>query len=641
MVRSFSKVLILAALALPGWGLAQPTGADMSLVGKFQKHDFFYMLYSEHVKIELVKKKVVTTTHVDKIFCFNKYINTGYSSFDIVYNSAFSDIKNLEAASYIPLNGKYKKREVEEFTRSAYAESEVFQDSYRQIDFNLPGVQDGTIGQVTYDEVGTEPHFSNAFYFRHYAPIARSEFIVEVGDGIEIGFKYIGDSTDIKFERIVKGKTVTYRWVDLTQKIIKREDYMPELVKVSPGVVCWIKNYTVDGKKELVNQDLKSFTRWIYGVARHIYETPLSQEAIHIVDSIKGLNPVLADAGRSIYKWVQKNIKYIAFEDGMHGYVPRKPADVCFKRYGDCKDKATLLAAMLRHAGFESRTALIGTNSIQHKFSEVPIPECANHMVTAVKWNGKWTITDATDEYARFLQPVEALQGKEGLVLLDSTSYEIVVVPDAPWWANGRVDSLEIRIEDGKVIGKGKTWFMGFMKENVSEALDNTRADRLNEFHRALLDIGNNKTEYENVKHTDVNDTSILFTYDLNSPSYLTKFENKIYLNLHMFKAGMSDYGIDTSRVHPINFRYRSFKSHYVLVDLQGMSLSVIPKDVLHDHPKYFFEVRYKVSDKQLTFSTRISENTRSVRPVDFKEYEEFYNDYRHAILDNAAFTLK
>ena len=70
---------------------------------------------------------------------------------------------------------------------------------------------------------------------------------------------------------------------------------------------------------------------------------------------------------RRIYKWVQQNIKYVAFEDGMEGFIPRDASLVCSRRYGDCKDMASILTKMLQYSGVEACFVWIGTRSLPYE----------------------------------------------------------------------------------------------------------------------------------------------------------------------------------------------------------------------------------------------------------------------------------
>jgi transglutaminase-like putative cysteine protease len=62
--------------------------------------------------------------------------------------------------------------------------------------------------------------------------------------------------------------------------------------------------------------------------------------------------------------WVRKNIRYVAVYLGRGGVVPHPAATVLANRYGDCKDHATLLGAMLSAVGIDSTTALINQGAV-------------------------------------------------------------------------------------------------------------------------------------------------------------------------------------------------------------------------------------------------------------------------------------
>ena len=634
--RIFPVVFIVAASAA-----AQPAEVDLSDLNKFTKSDFYYLLYRENVKFEIEKDQIITTTNTNKIFCYNNYKNTGYSSFDIVYNSAFAEIKNLEAISYVPEKGRYKKHEVQDFVTSAYSESSSFEDSYKQMTFTMPAIAQGTIGQIHYDEVNKEPHFSSAFYFKQYVPIAKNEFVVEADKDIEIAWKFIGDSTEIKFEKNVKGNKVTYKWSTDNLETIKREDYMPALNRITTQVVCWIKSANVNGHRKLINNDIHSFNSWISGLCTNAFQSPLSDQAKLYVDSLKKLYPSKYDLGRKIFEHVQKDIKYIAFENGMHGYIPRKPADVYYKRFGDCKDKATLLSSMLNFAGIESRTALVGTTSIVYKFSKFPIPECANHMITAVKLNGNWTITDATDEYVSYLSVPQSLQGQEALVLIDSASSYIYKIPVTPFYRNGRTDTLDIHISNMEIKGTGKTFFFGYVKQNVLAAIESYDQEKLKDFYKGLLNIGSNKCEYAEVTYRQVSDTALRIDYNVTLPSYITQFENKIYLNPHIFKTGIDDYGVDSSKKYSVRFKYSASTRHVLKINLEDLVLAHQPANSSVEKEKYGFSDRYIQKSDYLLFDSRYYENMMELSRPDFPDYEVYYAAFRKSILDNISFNKK
>src|SRR5581483_12039727 len=100
-----------------------------------------------------------------------------------------------------------------------------------------------------------------------------------------------------------------------------------------------------------------------------------------ITDSLVANQPTELAKVKSIYYWVINNIKYVAFEDGMQGYIPRQADSICMKRYGDCKDMASIITAMLSVAKIPSYLTWIGTRDIPYSYDDVPLPMADNHMI--------------------------------------------------------------------------------------------------------------------------------------------------------------------------------------------------------------------------------------------------------------------
>ena len=57
---------------------------------------------------------------------------------------------------------------------------------------------------------------------------------------------------------------------------------------------------------------------------------------------------------QTLAAFVQRDVRYVGIELGIGGYQPHPAAEVFAHRYGDCKDKATLLRSMLREIGVDS-----------------------------------------------------------------------------------------------------------------------------------------------------------------------------------------------------------------------------------------------------------------------------------------------
>jgi len=83
----------------------------------------------------------------------------------------------------------------------------------------------------------------------------------------------------------------------------------------------------------------------------------------NVDEQVRGKTTELEKA-RSIFYWVQDNIRYIAFEDGYAGFVPQTVQDVFKNKYGDCKGMANLVTEMLKLAGLVVHMTWIGTKHL-------------------------------------------------------------------------------------------------------------------------------------------------------------------------------------------------------------------------------------------------------------------------------------
>lgn len=96
---------------------------------------------------------------------------------------------------------------------------------------------------------------------------------------------------------------------------------------------------------------------------------------------------------------VQKNIRYAGMEVGEGSIVPRTPKEVLSLKYGDCKDKATLLVAMLRAAGIPAHVALLNAGTTLDVDAGLPGLGRFNHVIVRVGGDDPFWV-DPTDEYS-------------------------------------------------------------------------------------------------------------------------------------------------------------------------------------------------------------------------------------------------
>ena len=165
--------------------------------------------------------------------------------------------------------------------------------------------------------------------------------------------------------------------------------------------------------------------------------------------------------------FVQSQIRYVAVEIGVGGEQPHPANDVFRYRYGDCKDKVTLLKAMLHEAGIASHYVLIHT---ERGFIVPDVPSSwANHAIIAIeipegekqeypstvrsKSGRRFLIFDPTDEYTPVGLLRADLQDSFALLVTD-TGGELIQTPLlSPAWNHVDRHGQFVLSQNGDLVG--------------------------------------------------------------------------------------------------------------------------------------------------------------------------------------------
>jgi transglutaminase-like putative cysteine protease/tetratricopeptide (TPR) repeat protein len=144
-----------------------------------------------------------------------------------------------------------------------------------------------------------------------------------------------------------RGQDTIYRFVAAPVAGVESEPAMPGFAEVAPYLhVSTYRTWDDVG-------------HWYWNlVADQLQDDGTLKKAA--VQATAGVTDTL-DKVKAIHRLVVENTRYVGLEFGIHGYKPYKSTQVLLRRFGDCKDKATLLVALLRTLGIDSELVLLRT----------------------------------------------------------------------------------------------------------------------------------------------------------------------------------------------------------------------------------------------------------------------------------------
>jgi len=232
----------------------------------------------------------------------------------------------------------------------------------------------------------------------------------------------------------------SYRWEMNDEPAIDLEH-----VPMAPGegalAARMTVHYTGPGLAEPQDGTWQGIGEWYEGLSRdRLASTPdIAAKAAELTAG----KTDFYDKAEAIGDFVQQKIRYFVIEMGVGGYQPHSAEDIFRGRYGDCKDKATLLSAMLSSVDIHSALLMVDSErgvidpdapSIwgNHMIAAIEIPkgyESAKlHSVVTAKTGKRYLIFDPTWYLTPFGQLEDNLQGSYG-VLIEGKDSQVIELP--------------------------------------------------------------------------------------------------------------------------------------------------------------------------------------------------------------------
>lgn len=327
---------------------------------------------------------------------------------------------------------------------------------------------------------------------------------------------------------------------------------------------------------------------------------------------------------RELCKWVQQNIRYVAFEDGLSAFKPDDAHEVIAKRYGDCKGKANLLKSLLVSVGFDARLVWVAMRTDNSENLNVDEPTLfANHMICALFWNDTTYYIDPTLTSLSFGEVPEYLQGQK-VFIENNENYIIADIPESSFQNN--IDSLNIycSIDNGVLKGEGCRYFKGESKHYIIDAIKSLReADRKN----IIGDFLKNKQSQDSISDVvlaglDSFLPEIFINYTASIKSNINVFGNQMYIDLDFCKDYQNSKIDIDKRKTGIKFPYKDYVvrvSKFSIPD--GYTVEQFPKKVEIIRDKYSFILSYKQEENMIIYNKEISIFDPILEKEEFKQW--------------------
>jgi hypothetical protein len=236
-----------------------------------------------------------------------------------IYGSHFMEVENVHAKTQVWEKSRYKDIPLTGLTRKREDDSDIFFDDSYFYHMSFPMAHAGNMATWDFTERYRDVRFISSFYFQDYLPQVKSSVVIRAPHGVELKWHVMNDKNNsIQFRQYEKGSYTHYEWFMENIPSIRREDQSPKYGYIMPHVVFRVASWKSKNGSVSLLANLDDLHHWYYRHLKSLDEAP-SAELAEVVKQLVQPGDQEIDIVRKVFYWVQDNIRYIAFEDGMRG----------------------------------------------------------------------------------------------------------------------------------------------------------------------------------------------------------------------------------------------------------------------------------------------------------------------------------
>ena len=581
-------------------------------VEKMDGEAVIIFLYHEDVEIT-PQDTCIHTIHVIEQVLEEK--GKDIAEVETSYDSTYQRVE-LEFARSISQDGKV-----------VYAGKENIRDIGEYTDFplynnarafiiSMPSVDVGSYIEyrlrVYSSQLINEDDFCSIYRLREIFPIFKAQFKFIVPEKRKVHFKFFNESYAPAY--------------NLKPSLEEKDDkkiYTGEFNKIEPLIMEYNMPPT-----SVVNPTIliSSFSSW-----QEIYEwwhtllndkLAFNKEGQNIVrEIVKDVHTDLEKAKR-LYEFCAENIRYVAVEYGSGGYEPHTAQQVLLNRYGDCKDQAILLVAMLRLIGIKAYPVLIPTRKKHPVDEDFPYLNF-NHVICTLEHQGNFIFMDPTEETVPFGKLPLSDQDRSVMVFLEN-SWQFLQTPQTE--VNETIYRMHIVVdeEENATITRTETK-TGFFTPSERQYLKYSHPHKIKEdIQNEMVRISSfsRLLNYE-IQNIDDFDKEPVLTY-----TFVTRHFLKPAGTLRILPAltGINlDYKLinKEERNFPIDFEAIFTDRSFLTITLpKNLSIKYLPGNSRLENEWFTFNSLNKSRAQEVSFKKEFVIKKRFVEPSEYREFK-------------------
>lgn len=533
-------------------------------------------------------------------------------------------------------------------------ENSVFYSDVEKLRFTFPGVEPNCIIEYRYKVFKPQPFIYDVWGLQDFNPTLRNQYKLtvpnlliasEASGGAGWNWNYRVYNYDLKApeftknmnpEAMRKSANVSFIWEVKDVPGFKPDPSMPAY----ENYLSYVKFAPSDWKS------WNDITEWYYNrYLKPCYiPTPAVQEKAEKLTS--GLSDEMSKISK-VFNYVQK-MRYVAIALGDGGIRPHTPQSVMEKEYGDCKDKSTLLIALLKSLGIKASPVLVLVSSDGLLDEGFPSWNFNHMIVKAETKGGKAVWMDPTISYCKPGALSSECQGIKVLVMNHEGKARVEVTPATTFVDNKTDIKIKVDVNDKReALYNIQVAFKGEEDMALRSYLKDMSRDDMAKFCKNLITDDYVNTKIENYSLSDLDsvytDLTLKFSFTVQNALQeqgdlymLTVDPYKLFRNIGFLSK--------EERIYPLEFDvpYTMTKTIDITLPENMYSVRNLPQSRSFSERDLNFMINYKNDTPNHINATETFQlRSRWILPSNYTNVRAFFDDVKKKMNEKIILTTK
>jgi hypothetical protein len=451
--------------------------------------------------------------------------------------------------------------------------------------------------------------------------IEKSMITVEAPNDYTLRFKTFNCTADPTITPLKNTKE--YRWTLAGYNSVTEEPYTPSWYEITPAVFLAPSSFEMQQYKGTMN-NWKEFGLFFYKLnsGRDILPENIKNMVHQLTDKL----PDNKEKINTLYKYLQKNTRYISIQFGIGGWQTLDAQFVAGNGYGDCKALTNYLYALLKEAGIKSFYTLVKSGEGVHSFIKDFSSNQFNHIILCVPQNKDSIWLECTSQS---LQPgyLGSFTSNRPVLLIDENGGVLTTTPEYNADDNLQVRKINAVLDaEGMLNAEVFTSYQGEQQDDLHGILNSYSKEKIKEYLNTKFDLPTYEINKYNHLVSFARLPLITEEVSISAKNYATLSGKRVFINPNILSVSKFKIRNAATRKYDfvMNFAFTDYDTVHISIPA-GYKPESVPQDINVNMPFGQYKSSVKLETGKIIYTRYYRQISGKLPAGEAKTLAEFF----------------